>query len=146
MDKRLQHILDVHEIREVSIRYNRAADVSDGAAFAALFTADGEFDIVGNRTYRGRTEIASVCSGSHNIMHIAVDSQVEVNGDTATQISKLIVGKISDDRASMQFIGTTTMTDLFVREDGRWLIRRRQSHLDTDPAVALSRLAVKAQD
>lgn len=145
MDARLQELLDVHEIREISIRYNRAADASDGAAFAALFTADGEFDIVGNRTYRGRAEIAAVCNGSLNIMHIAVDSQVEVQGDTATQKSKLIVGKISDDRASMQFIGTTTMTDLFVRLDGRWFIKRRQSHLDTDPAAALARLAVRAQ-
>ena len=145
MNEKLQYLLDVHEIREVSVRYNRYADASQGDRFASLFTEDGEFDIVGNRTYRGRAEIASVCNGSVNILHIAVDSIVEVNGDSATQESKLIVGKISADRASMDFIGTTTMRDNFVRQDGRWLIKRRQSHLDTDPAAALSRLAVKAE-
>lgn len=78
-------------------------------------------------------------------MHIAVDSAVEVNGDSATQTSKLIVGKISADRASMDFVGTTTMRDQFVRQDGKWRIRRRQSHLDIDPQAALARLAVRAE-
>lgn len=144
MKDKLQYLLDVHEIREVSVRYNRYADASDGQRFAALFTEDGEFDIVGDRTYRGRAEIASVCNGSTGIMHIAVDSIVEVNGDSAIQTSKLIVGKISQDSGSMDFIGTTTMRDFFVREDGSWLIKRRQSHLDTDPKTALARLDVKA--
>jgi len=144
MNDRLQYLLDVHEIREVSVRYNRYADASQGERFASLFTEDGEFDIVGNKIYRGRTEIASVCNGSVNILHIAVDSIVEVNGNSATQESKLIVGKVSADQCSMEFIGTTTMRDVFVRLDGRWLIKRRQSHLDSDPVAALSRLAVKA--
>jgi len=145
MNEKLQYLLDIHEIREVSVRYNRYADASQGERFASLFTEDGEFDIVGNQTYRGRTEIASVCNGSVDILHIAVDSIVEVNGNGATQESKLIVGKISADRCSMEFIGTTTMRDIFIRHDGRWLIKRRQSHLDTDPVAALSRLAVKAE-
>lgn len=145
MNNKLQYLFDVHEIREVSTRYNRYADASDGAQFARLFTEDGEFDIVGDRTYRGRAEIASVCNGSIGILHIAVDSMVEVDGDSATQLSKLIVGKFSEDKASLAFIGTTTMRDEFVRCDGNWLIRRRQSHLDTDPKAALAQLEVKAR-
>ena len=145
MEDKLRQLLDIHEIRQVSIRYNRHADACEGEQFAALFTEDGEFDIVGNRTYRGRKEIASVCYGSVGIVHLAIDSIVEVDGDTATQTSKLIVGKIAEDKSSMEFIGTTTMRDQFVRQGGQWLIKRRQSHLDTDPQAALARLAVKAQ-
>lgn len=62
MNDKLQYLLDLDEIRRVSVLYNRYADASDGEAFASLFTEDGEFDIVGNRTYRGREEIASVCA------------------------------------------------------------------------------------
>jgi uncharacterized protein (TIGR02246 family) len=144
MDDKLQYLLDIHEIRQVSVRYNRYADASDGEHFAALFTEDGEFDIVGNQTYHGRKEIASVCNGSIGIVHLAVDSIVEVDGDHATQTSKLIIGKIADDKSSMDLIGTTTMRDQFVRQGGQWLIKRRQSHIDTDPQAALARLAVKA--
>jgi uncharacterized protein (TIGR02246 family) len=142
MDDRLQYLLDVHEIREVSVLYNRYADACDGENFASLFTEDGEFDIVGARTFHGREEIGAVANGSYGIMHIAVDSMVEVDGDTATQTSKLIVGKFSPNRATLDLIGTTTMRDVFVRQDGRWRIKRRQSHLDTDPAATLARLAV----
>lgn len=145
MEDKLQYLLDVDEIRRVSVFYNRYADASDGEAFASLFTEDGEFDIVGNQTYRGRVEIASVCNGSVGIVHIAVDSVIEVDRDNAAQTSKLIVGKISADKASMDFVGTTTMRDQFVRQGGHWLIRRRQSHLDTDPQAALARLAVRAE-
>ena len=142
MDDRLQYLLDVHEIREISVLYNRYADACDGEKFAALFTEDGEFDIVGARTFRGRAEIGAVADGSHGILHLAVDSIVEVSGDTATQTSKLIVGKFSPDRTTLDLIGTTTMRDVFVRQHGGWRIKRRQSHLDTDPAATLARLAV----
>lgn len=142
MDDRLQYLLDVHEIREVSARYNRYADACDGQKFASLFTEDGEFDIVGARTFKGRAEIGAVADGSHGILHLAVDSIVEVDGDRATQSSKLIVGKFNADRTSVDILGTTTMTDVFVRQDGRWLIERRQSHLDIDPVATLARLAV----
>ena len=145
MNDKLQKLLDIHEIREVSIRYNRHADACEGEQFAALFTEDGEFDIVGNQTYHGREEIASVCYGSVGIVHLAIDSIVDVDGDTATQTSKLIIGKVAPDQSSMDLIGTTTMRDQFVRQNGQWLIKRRQSHIDTDPQVALARLAVKAQ-
>ena len=142
MDDRLQYLLDVHEIREVSARYNRYADACDGQKFASLFTEDGEFDIVGARTFKGREEIGAVADGSHGILHLAVDSIINVDGDRATQSSKLIVGKFNADRTSVDILGTTTMTDVFVRQDGRWLIKRRQSHLDIDPAATLARLAV----
>ena len=142
MNDRLQYLLDVHEIREVSVLYNRYADACDGEKFASLFTEDGEFDIVGARTFRGRAEIGAVADGSHGILHIAVDSIVAVDGDTATQNSKLIVGKFNADRTGMEIVGTTTMRDVFVRQDGQWRIKRRQSHLEIDPAAALERLAV----
>lgn len=142
MEARLQYLLDVHEIREISVRYNRYADACEGEKFAALFTADGEFDIVGAGTFRGREEIAALCNGSHGVLHLAVDSMVDVHGDTATQTSKLIVGKFSADRTSVEILGTMTISDLFVRHDGQWLIKRRQSHLDIDPAAALARLAL----
>lgn len=142
MHDRLQYLLDVHEIRETSVLYNRYADACDGEKFAALFTEDGEFDIVGAGVFRGRAEIGAVADGSHGILHLAVDSIVEVDGDTATQQSKLIVGKYNADRTSVDLIGTTTMRDVFVRQADGWRIKRRQSHLDIDPAAALARLAV----
>lgn len=142
MDDRLQYLLDVHEIREISVLYNRYADACDGEKFASLFTEDGEFDIVGARTFRGRAEIGAVADGSHGILHIAVDSIIDVDGDTATQTSKLIVGKFDAGRTALEIVGTTTMRDVFVRQHEGWRIKRRQSHLDIDPAAALARLAV----
>lgn len=142
MDDRLQYLLDVHEIREVSTLYNRYADACDGEKFASLFTEDGEFDIVGARTFKGRAEIGEVAGGSHDILHLAVDSIINVDGDRATQTSKLIVGKFNPDRTSLEIVATTTMNDVFVRQEGGWRIKRRQSHLDVDPAATLARLAV----
>lgn len=142
MDDRLQYLLDVHEIREISVLYNRYADACDSEKFASLFTEDGEFDIVGARTFRGRAEIGAVADGSHGILHIAVDSIIDVDGDTATQTSKLIVGKFNAGRTALEIVGTTTMRDMFVRQHGGWRIKRRQSHLDIDPAATLVRLAV----
>lgn len=143
MPDRLQYLWDVHAIREVSLRYNRYADAADGESFASLFTEDGEFDIVGNKLYRGRAEIAAVCAAAKGIVHLSLDSQVEIDGDTARQTSKLIVLRLAADKSSLEFVSTTTLTDRFVRRGDTWLIKRRRSHLDLDPAISLARLALQ---
>lgn len=141
MEASIQKLLDIHEIREISVKYNRYADNADGDSFAALWVEDGEFDIVGDKVYRGHEEIAFACRAAQEVLHFAVDSQIEVDGDTATQKSKLLLYHLSTDRKSLDFACTTTISDKFVRIKGQgWKIKYRSSTIDLDKDVAFRRM------
>lgn len=141
MEANIQKLLDIQEIRHISASYNRYADVADGESFAALWVEDGgEFDIVGAKVFHGREEIAAVCSSAKEILHFAVDSQIEVDGNTATQSSKLLLFHREIDGSALDFACTTTMTDKFVKIDGKWFIKRRQSNIDMNKESAFLKM------
>lgn len=142
MEHQLQYLLDVHAIRDISVLYNRYADAADGDAFASLWVEDGEFDIAGDKIYKGREEIATACRAAEEVIHIATDSQITIEKDSASQISKLILFHLSKDKKSQEFAATTTVTDSFIKREGRWYFKSRRSLLDIDFSIAMSRLAL----
>lgn len=137
----VQHLLDMNEIREISVKYNRYADAADGNAFASLWIEDGEFDIVGDKVYRGHDEIAFACRAAKEVLHFVVDSQIQIDGDRATQKSKLLLYHLALDRQSLDFACTTTLTDEFVRVNGGgWKIKYRRSEIDMAKEVAFRKM------
>jgi len=142
LEAKVQHLLDIEEIRDISKRYNRYADAADGDQFAALWTDDGEFDIVGDKVYRGHNEIAFACRAATEVLHFAVDSEITVEGDTAGQISKLILFHRQPDGQSVEFACTTTITDKLVKIGGKWFFKSRRSHTDVVFPVAIKKLGL----
>ncbi|PVH68878.1 hypothetical protein DL98DRAFT_627904 [Cadophora sp. DSE1049] len=144
MEAKLKVLLDKEEIRDISKRYNRYADAADGDKFASLWVEDGIFEIVGNKTYIGPEEIAFACRAATQVVHFAADSEITVDGDTADQTSKLILFFRHPDGQSMRFACTTTLTDKFVRKEGKWFIKHRRSHTDLPWAEAVKTLGIGA--
>lgn len=142
LEQQVQHLLDLQAIRDLCFEYCRAADEADGDAWAAVFTEDGEFEIIGDKVYRGREELAEKCRSAREIIHIGVDSKITIDGDTAKHEHKMIAFHRNIPRDAMEFASTLTVTDSYVKKSGKWLIKRRTSDLDIDFRVAGRRLAL----
>ncbi|KAK7207666.1 hypothetical protein BZA70DRAFT_271892 [Myxozyma melibiosi] len=141
MEAKIQELLDIQEIRDISIRYNRYADAADGDSFASLWLDDGEFDIHGDKVYKGHEEIAFACRAATEVLHFVVDSQVTVEGETARQTSKLLLfHRDQPERKDIEFACTTTLSDVFVKRDGKWYIKYRQSKIDMDKDSAFRKM------
>lgn len=142
LEAQIQILVDKEEIRDISKRYNRYADVADGENFAALWTADGEFDIVGDKVYKGAEQISFACKAATQVVHTAVDSEITVDGDKATQSSKLILFYKHPDGQDLDFALTTTITDELVKRGGKWYFKYRQSKTDLPFPIALRKLGL----
>ncbi|KAK9379075.1 uncharacterized protein V2V93DRAFT_373959 [Kockiozyma suomiensis] len=140
MEAKIRYLLDIQEIRDISIRYNRYADAADGDNFASLWIENGEFDIAGDKVYKGHEEIAFACRAATEVLHFSVDSNIEINGDTATQTSKLLLFHRDPDGSSLDFACTTTLTDQFARVNGKWFIKYRKSKIDMDKDQAFKKM------
>jgi hypothetical protein len=140
----LQYVLDYIEIRDLAARYNRFADLADGENYAALFTLDGEFEIVGNRTYRGRDEIASACNATQVTVHITCDPLIEIDGDRATQRSRLLAFFLATDGSANEFVSTGWYVDELVRTPDGWRFRRRRAQTDLRLDAVHERMSITA--
>jgi 3-phenylpropionate/cinnamic acid dioxygenase small subunit len=126
----LQTISDYLSIRDLCARYNRYADLADGENYAELFTEDAEFHIVGNRVYRGRTEIAAACAATQVTVHITTDPLMEFHGDTATQRSRTISVYRALDGSKNEFVASGWYIDELKRAPEGWRFFRRRVELD----------------
>ena len=129
--------LDDHEaIERLLMEYGRAVDNRDFAAFAALFTEDGEWQGA-QGAYRGRKQIqesmekvfsspaatADIPKGSN--FHVMTNPIIEVKGDHATASSKFIFYKM--DHGAPQAVVTGRYEDTLVRIDGTWKFQQRRA-------------------
>jgi len=57
---RLRRLEDLEAIRAVVASYGPLVDTGDGTAVAELWRPDGVYDVAGNGTWSGRTEIATL--------------------------------------------------------------------------------------
>jgi hypothetical protein len=120
-------------IRDLTARYNRAADDGDVADFVGVFTDDGILEVQSTggepRLYSGREQLAAVpeLSGGQQV-HFKTDPVIELHGDRATQVCTLILCRRLDGRLS----GFTTgrYTDELVRSDDGWRFVRRTVLVD----------------
>ena|SRR5579863_1714748 len=106
------------EILQLLYRYNHAIDSGDAEGWAAMFTADGAFEVAG-QAMSGREALVGFASSVHGLRHVVANPVIEVAGDTATVRAYLVV-----------FQGTTTSVvgsyeDELVRGSEGWRFAKR---------------------
>lgn len=140
----LQALSDIAEIRQLNASYNFDADRGDGEAYATHFTEDAEFEIAGNRVYRGRAEIASAASATTVTVHVTAEPQIELEGDTARQRVRML--SIVFDPASQrnEFVASGWYEDELRRTGEGWKFVRRRARLDLDIQQVLAKMGVTA--
>jgi uncharacterized protein (TIGR02246 family) len=129
----LATLLDRIEIRELSARYNHAFDDALSEEFAATFTQDGVFEMVGTRTLVGRSEIAAFTAGiGWGVVHATTDAIVEVMGDSARQVCTLLVATRNRAGKRQHLLATGRYTDTLERTDEGWRFAKRSAAMDRD--------------
>ena len=123
-------LTDHLSIRDLSARYNRAADDADGAAFAATFTPDGRLDVGGKTVCTGSQQLAAFVAKPRGTVHVTADAVVELNGDEATQACTLILFRRSRDGQHVVLENTGRYEDELVRTPDGWrfAVRRITFH------------------
>ena len=127
------------EIRRLVEAYAAAADRTDGAALAALFTADGELepwldptrdDPTGIR--RGRAEIAAAIDGLSGYLfthHTIASSVATVNGEEAVGEVRCVGHHVEGPPDVRDRVLYIRYDDRLKRVDGRWRFSRREVHV-----------------
>jgi uncharacterized protein (TIGR02246 family) len=98
-EARVQRLLDEAEIRDLFLAFARALDEKDWGAYAASFTEDGVFEILGQRRV-GRDEIAAGPARDltrfHRTQHFSTNHVIAVDGDAATAQSYMLAVHVPD--------------------------------------------------
>lgn len=124
----VQFLSDYVEIRQLNALYNRHADGGDGERYASLYTHDGEFHISGDKTYRGRTEIAAIAAATTVTIHVTTEPEISVEGDMARQRVRMLTCVSRPGRND--FVATGWYLDELHRTPDGWRYRRRRVELD----------------
>jgi len=137
----LRWLLDYIDIRTVSARLNRFADAGDGEGSASLFTEDGTFELSDHRAYRGRRAVEAVTGATDEVIHLTTDPILEITGDSARQISRMVTLRGSTPSGA-ELVATGTYTDDLRRVEGEWKFHYRRVDVDQDVDEVLSRLGI----
>lgn len=137
---RLRRLEVGEEIRHLLLEYRAVLDRQDFAAYAGLFTEDGEF-VAGSAAVQGRAAIQALvesmpgtllASAPGEDFHLVVNPQIELDGhdpDRARARSVwLYVVRADDDTPVLAKKGH--YEDDLVRQGGRWWFRRRRAVTD----------------
>lgn len=131
LEQRIQRMEDESAIRRIIVDYAAFLDGRNYDAYAALFTQDGEWT-GGGGSHKGRPAIREMLASTlgpggainRNNFHIISNPQIDVMGDEARSVSRyLFVMRAADGRPQPSLAGV--YTDDLVRENGKWLIKRR---------------------
>ena len=119
---------DYAEIQRLYYMYNYAFDSSDGEAYAAVFTEDGEFVVGGGQTLNGREEIAGLPGGRGEvrerpkIFHLTTNVIIEPAPDGATGSAYVI---LIDLAAENVISGGGVYEDVIVKTSEGWRFKKR---------------------
>jgi uncharacterized protein (TIGR02246 family) len=132
LEARIQRIDDRMAIERLLMEYGRAVDSRDFAAFAALFSEDGEWKGA-QGSYRGPKEIqksmekmftdaaADIPKGKN--FHLLTNVIIDLQGDHATASSKFIFYKMNGAKPEAEVAGR--YEDRLVRVGGAWKFQQR---------------------
>ena len=132
LEARIQRIDDRMAIEQLLMEYGRALDNRDFAAFAALFTEDGEWKGA-QGSYQGPKEIqasmekiftaaaADIPKGKN--FHLLTNVIIDLQGDHATASSKFIFYKMNGAKPEAEVAGR--YEDRLVRVGGAWKFQQR---------------------
>lgn len=136
LEQRVRQLEDQEQIRQVLIEYGEYLDARDYAGYASLFARDGVWtggfgSATGPAAIQAMLEknLSKAEPGFINksSFHLMTTEVVKVTGDTATARSRyLFFTATADNKPGPTLAGR--YVDEFVREDGRWKIRRRTTH------------------
>jgi uncharacterized protein (TIGR02246 family) len=117
---------DEAAIRNLISSYAHAADDGDGDALAELFTGDGGLESLG-LGIKGHDRLAALIKGIYdaNLKHLQLNSVINVDGDSASAVSDLMVQAVVPD-AGWQTIAQGRYHDDMVRADGGWKFAKRE--------------------
>jgi uncharacterized protein (TIGR02246 family) len=136
LQQRVQQLEDQEEIRQVLIAYGEHLDARDYAGYAALFARDGVWT-GGFGSATGPADIQAMLEKNlgkaqpgfinKSSFHLMTTEVVKVTGDTATARSRyMFFTATPEDKPGASLAGR--YVDEFVREDGKWKIKRRTTH------------------
>jgi uncharacterized protein (TIGR02246 family) len=121
-------------IRELIARYCLHIDGGDFDAWAATFTEDGVFEVVGLFRFEGRESIREFANhipknerGQTGIKHLTMNHVIEVDGEIARATCNLLVVR-EGTPLHADIVGR--YEDRLVKQAGRWLFKRRMTHFD----------------
>ena len=143
MNLDLEYLSSYVEIRQLNSTYNRLADDGNGDAYSLLFTEDAEFNIVGNRIYRGRKEIASAASATKVAVHITTEPELEITGTRAKQRVRMLTFYRAPGGTQNNFVATGWYIDELKHTDEGWRYYRRRVELDLEIDKVLEKMTVK---
>ena len=140
MDPRLQHLLDVQDILDLTNRYCWAVDNLDRAQLSSIFTADATADFgAGSMSgFDARWAFLNASLSSLSIsQHLLGSQQITVTGDTGQVHSYLSAKQVRTTTVgARQLTVTGKYADEVVRPADGWRIKHRQftvQWIDADP-------------
>jgi ketosteroid isomerase-like protein len=141
LEKRVGELEDRLAIYQLMFSYGPAADSGSAQAAAHLWTADGVYDVSDTGTLTGHTELANMYEGAtHQALikkgasHLTASPHVAVSGDTAVATCYSFVFAHEDGNYKVWRVSSNRWE--FVREAGRWRIKRRTNRLLNGDAQA----------
>ncbi len=137
IEQRLQTIEDKMAIKNVVDEFSNLADTKEIDKQVLLFTEDGVVVSVSNgkpaAPLKGRQQLKQAFSGFlsnfHTVYHQNGQQTIDLHGDKAEATSYcnvILVGK--QDGKEMKTTMYTIYKDVFVKQNGRWLIKHRTSN------------------
>lgn len=122
----LEQLLATKEIETLITRCCQLCDDEDWAAFATLWTDDAEFGVEDGPTYSGKETmlgfVTTCLTPGYVGKHICSGTVVDFDPDGETARAKTDVLWIA---ANFENTILSRYNDTFVKQDGRWLFRRR---------------------
>lgn len=124
---------DAEQIRDLYARYSFAYDRGRADEYAALFTDDGVFEVVGGPEVQGREALAGMVTAAAarpaRTLHMVSNVLVTVTGDRATGQAYVQLLALAD--GALRVVTVGAYDDTFVRTATGWQLSRRRF----EPAV-----------
>jgi hypothetical protein len=118
-------------IRTLFAEYGRTLDARDFHAFSLLFARDAEYGTAkGPAAFGAFLEKAigtNYPDSKGRNYHLYFNESIDVQGDHATGISKGGYVMATADNTKADFLLLATYRDEYIKEDGRWKFKRRQT-------------------
>ena len=134
LEARLGRVEDLLEIHQLFVDYGRHLDRGDFAAFAGLFSVDGEILLGPMGRAKGRPEVQALMEATlggsiGETVHVISSPAVALDGDVATsEVMWTVFARTAEGTMAATMAGRHV--DDLVREEGSWRIRRRRGLVD----------------
>lgn len=133
---------DREAIRELTARYNLAADNHDLDAYADCFVADGAFEIIGLARLQGPDALKAMIGAlDFPTLHVTADAVIDVDGDSATQRCAFMLFARKADGNDLIVLTTARYEDRLTRTADGWRFVERIATTDNDLAAGINQLS-----